>query len=116
MAGNLYAIVLGALVTVLALGFTWGDGAPGTVLRNRLAVGLMLLLPGTIALVFTESVLRCWFLLEELTRLSDAESKSKAAQRFIPFGRWAVMTGLAIVAASFTLFVVVQVNPMSVIR
>ena len=103
MARNLKGIVLGTFMVVLTLLLTFGDSkASGLVLRNRLIVGLMFLLPGTVALVFRAPTLRFCLWMAELTRLSDDKSQSLGAQQVADFGRWVGLTGIAIMLASIT--------------
>lgn len=114
MARCLSHLVLGALGVVLTLAMTVGDSRnQAIVLRNRLAVGLPLLLLGIIALAFKAPTLRVCVCLGKLTRLADDTSKSRGARQLADCGRWALWTGLAIALAAILYFAVVSNTPTS---
>lgn len=105
-AKTLYTVVIGGTFTVLILSFTFSwDDSPVIVLRNRLLSSFMFLGPGTVFLVFKETMVRLFFLRGGLTSFKDDESERKAKQQVIHFGTVLSSTGTAIVVISLILFV-----------
>ena len=103
---GLYGTLTGEVVTVLTIALTFKDGSPGAILKNRLAVGLVLLVPGAMCLVCREAMLTCCVRLGDLMRFSHGERDDRTMQQVTSLGRWAFFTGLAILLASAGLFAV----------
>ena len=97
-------MLMAALATWFTLSLTFGDGAPWTVLKNRLMVSLMFLLPGVACVALKEPARELWLWIGELTRFSDDDYRRQAAQRIADFGWGAVATGLVLLLISVVLW------------
>ena len=102
--GEIYGIVMVFVFTIFCLKATasWNPDKLA-ILKNRLLVSLMFLIPGFISLIFRKMMLRFFYIRAGLA-FKDEASKQKAIKQIVYFGKYTLITGFAIVVLALILY------------